>query len=35
MKVEGVLAFNGNGEEFEIMDNRYIIYNLKRIRNKG
>jgi hypothetical protein len=35
LKVEGIIAFNGNGDEFQIMDHSYIIHNLSRKRNKG
>ena len=35
MKVEGLIGFNGNGDEFQIMDKNYSVYVLKGKRNKG
>jgi len=35
LKTSRCLAFNGDGDNFYLMDEHYIIYNLTRTRNKG
>ena len=30
LKVEGIIAFNGNGDKFQIMDTQFNVLNLTR-----
>ena len=35
LKVNKIMAFNGDGDNFQLMDSNYVVYNLSRQRNNG